>query len=200
MVADNVLVTDRRGVPTNAGEQYDYIYPWQNLGSLNKAIVTPAFDERDNTSIQALVTAGSVLELLPPNNGQSCSNRPTQPNGAISYEIANSSDGGAGVIYKVDILVATAALVNNVLTPGHYTRRATITGTQGLQVANNGFFHDSVVGSNEAWLTDPTDVPETAQANYIGSYLFNVHGAISIVFVPVTLPSGTLYIGARRFS
>lgn len=200
MVAENVIVTDRRGVPANAGEQYDFIYPWQNLGSLSDVIATPAVDARDNTAIQALVTAGTVLELLPPNNPQSCTNRASQPNGAISYEIVFSSDGGNDIEYKVDVLVAGATLIDNVLTPGHYTRRATLTGTEGLQLANNGRFHDAIVGSNEAWLTNPTDVPETARENYIGSYLFNVHGSISIVFVPVTLPSGTLYIGARRFS
>ncbi|MCJ7483876.1 MAG: hypothetical protein MUO31_13035 [Thermodesulfovibrionales bacterium] len=193
---DRFQQADRRGIAANPGEQYDYPYPWVNLGSLTAALAaTPAVGARDRTTIAALITAGTVLELIPPNNEFDGKTIITEPNGAISYEIRLRSTGAENDSHVVDILTAC-----NPIATEHYTRRATITGAQGQQAATAGYFHDAVVGTNEAWLTDPTDVPAVAQANYIGSYLFNVHGAVSIVFAPVTIPAGILYIDARRFS
>lgn len=194
-------IRNRKGIVVNPGEDFDYAYGLTNLGSLDTAIATPAVDARDRTSILALIEAGSVLELQVPDNKFSGYDIPSpEPGGSISYEAILRSTGGEDVEYVVDILAAPAIIAANIITPGHYTRRATITGTEGQQVADVGNFHDAVVGSNPAWLTDPTDVPGTAQANYIGSYAFNVHGNVSFVFVPTTLPSGVLYIDVRRFS
>jgi len=195
MIMDKFQLVDRQGVPVNPGEDYDFPYEWTELGSLDTAIATPAVDGRDRTTIAALITAGSVLELIPPNNVFTGNDVIAEPNGAISYEVRFRSTGSEDVEYVVDILAAGAPIATE-----HYTRRATLTGTQGQQAATVGYFHDAVAGSNEAWLTDPTDVPAVAQENYIGSYLFNVHGNVSFVFVPITIPSGTLYIDARRFS
>lgn len=195
---DKFQLCDRSGVSINPGEEYDHPYDWANLGSLTVAITTPAVGARDRATIALLVTAGSVLELTPPKaiwTGAHDS-PPTQPNGAISYEVRFRSNGDEDGSYVVDILNAAGPLDTE-----HYTRRATLTGTQGTQAATIGYFHDAVVGSNEAWMTDPTDVPSTARANYIGSYLFNVHGNLSFIFAPTTIPSGaTLYIDCRRFS
>lgn len=193
---DSFRQADRRGIAVNPGEQYDYPYPWVNLGSLTAALAaTPAAGARDRTTIAALIALGTVLELVPPNNEYDGQTIITEPNGAISYEIRLRSTGDEDASYVVDMLTAC-----NPIATEHYTRMATITGAQGQQAATLGYFHDAVVGSNEAWLTDPTDVPAGAQSNYIGSYLFNVHGAVSIVFAPITIPGGTLYIDARRFS
>lgn len=199
---DRFVQVDRQGVAANPGEDYDYPYVWESLGSLTTEITTPAVDGRDDTTIQALIDAGSVLELEVPNAVYTGNAAISEPNGAVSYELALVSTGNEDDDYVLDILAAAGSLVAGVVTPGHYTRRATITGTQGQQefVAGTSYFHDSVVGSNEAWLTDPTDVPGTARANYIGSYLFNVHGYISFVFVPITIPRGTLTVNVRRFS
>lgn len=192
---DGFQQVDRKGIPGNPGEDYDYIYEWTGIGSLGTAITTPAVDGRDRTTIAALITAETVLELVPPNNVFTGNSAIAEPNGAISYEVRFRSTGSEDEDYVVDILAAAAPLGTE-----HYTRRATLTGTQGQQAATVGYFHDAIAGSNEAWLTDPTDVPAVAQENYIGSYLFNVHGNVSFVFVPIIIPSGTLYIDCRRFS
>lgn len=180
----------------NPGEDYDFPYNWTELGSLTAALpATPAVDGRDRATIAALITAGTVLELVPPNNIFDGDTIISEPNGAISYEIRLRSSGAEDQVYVVDVLTA-----GNPIATEHYTRRARLTGTQGQQAATVGYFHDSVAGSVEAWLTDPTNVPSTARENYIGSYLFNVHGIVSIVFAPITIPGGTLYIDYRRFS
>ena len=193
---DKIILADRQGVAMNPGEDYDFPYDWTELGSLTAALgATPAVGGRDRATIAALITAGTVLELVPPNSVFDGNTIITEPNGAISYEIRMRSSGIEDEDFVVDILTA-----GNPIATEHYTRRATLTGTQGQQAATVGNFHDAVIGSNEAWLTDPTNVPGTARANYIGSYLFNVHGIVSVVFAPITIPSGTLYIDARRFS
>ena len=195
---DRFKLADRKGITTNPGEDYDHPYNWAELGSLTTTITTPAVGARNRAAISALVTLGSVLELTPPKAEfvGDFNSVASEPNGAICYEVRFRSDGDDDGSYVVDILAAAGPLATE-----HYTRRATLTGAQGQQAATTGYFHDAVVGSDEAWLTDPTDVPSTARANYIGSYLFNVHGYLSFVFVPTTIPSGaTLYIDARRFS
>lgn len=186
---------DRRGIAANPGESYDYPYPWVNLGSLSSAIVTPAVGARKRSDIVTLLAVPSVLELVPPNNEFDDNTIPTEPNGAKAYEVRFRSSGANDEAYVVDAITANAPIATE-----HYTRRATLTGTQGLQPGTAGFFHDSIVGSNEAWLTAPAEVKPATGGNYIGSYLLTVHGSVSIVFVPTTIPSGTLYIDVRRFS
>lgn len=186
---------DRRGIRVNPGEQYDYPYPWVNLGSLTTAIVTPAVGARKRSDIVTLLAAESVLELVPPNNEFDGKTIFTEPNGAKAYEIRFRSSGANNEVFVVDTIAANAPIATE-----HYTRRATLTGTQGLQPGTAGYFHDSIVGSNEAWLTAPAEVKPATGNNYIGSYLFTVQGSVSIVFVPITIPSGTLYIDVRRFS
>lgn len=196
---DIFRLCDRNGVPINPGEEYDHPYDWTNLGSLNTAITTPAVGARDRAAISALVTAESVLELTPPNavwTGPHDS-PPTEPNGAISYEIRFRSDGDEDGSYVVDILAAAGPLATE-----HYTRKARLTGTQGAQAATTGYFHEAIVESLDAWFdSSDRDIPITARANYIGSYIFNVNGLLSFIFAPITIPSGAnLYIDYRRFS
>jgi len=195
---DKFGLIDRNGVPVNPGEEYDYPYPWAELGSLNTEITTPAADGRDRTTIAALVEAGSVLELTPPNAvGTGPQDQPSQPNGAISYELRFRSTGDADGEYVVDMLAAAAPLATE-----HYTRKARLTGTQGTQAATVGYFHDAIAESEEAWF-DSADraIPITARENYIGSYIFNVSGLLSLILAPITIPAGAiLYIDYRRFS
>lgn len=189
---------DRNGVPINPGEVYDHPYPWAQLGSLSAALAaTPAVGARDRTSISALVTAGTALELTPPNAvWKGPQDQASEPNGAISYEIRLRSSGEQDQDYVLDILAAAAPLATE-----HYTRKSTITGTQGQQPGTVGSFHDAIVESNDAWFDEASRaIPITARANYIGSYIFNVSGLLSIVFAPITIPAGTLYIDYRRFS
>lgn len=199
---DRIQLADRKGIAVNPGEDYDYPYDWANVGILTTGITTPAVGGRDRATISALVTAGvSSIELVPPNDTWDGDNNsvPSQPNGAISYEIRFRSDGAQDGSYVVDLLGAYGPLATE-----HYTRKATLTGTQGQQVHTAGtiYFHDSIAESNDAWF-DENDraIPITARANYIGSYIFNVSGLKSIVFIAITIPaSATLYIDARRFS
>jgi len=192
------LLHDRKGVPINPGEDYDHPYPWAELGSLASAITAPAVTARDREAISALVTAETALELTPPNAiWTGPQNQPSEPNGAISYEIRLRSDGDEDSEYVIDIMAAAGPLATE-----HYTRKATITGTQGTQPGTVGYFHDAIVESNDAWFDEASrDIPITARANYIGSYIFNVSGLLSFVFLATTLPTGkTLYIDYRRFS
>lgn len=195
----NVQLTDRRGVPINPGEEYDHPYDWTELGSLTTGIATPTVTGRDRTTISALVTgAVSAIELNPPNAPYpSAQGQPTEPNGAISYEFRFRSNGEEDGSYVADLLAAAGPLATE-----HYTRKARLTGTQGAQAATVGYFHEAIAESESAWF-DENDraIPITTRANYIGSYIINVNGLLSLVFVAITIPSGaTLYIDYRRFS
>lgn len=196
---DKFQLADRNGIPVNPGEEYDYPYPWAELGSLDTEITTPSVTERDRTTIAALVTAESVLELTPPNNVYKGphDSPPNESNGAISYEIRWRSDGDQDGEYVVDVLAAAGPLATE-----HYTRKSRLTGTQGTQAATTGYFHDAIAESLDAWFDEASRaIPITARENYIGSYIFNVSGLLSIIFAPITIPAGaTLYIDYRRFS
>jgi hypothetical protein len=195
---DYIKSADRNGVHVNPGEEYDHPYPWAELGSLNTEITTPSATGRDRMTIAALVAIGSVLELLPPKNvWKGPQNEPAQPNGAVSYEIRTRSDGDENGSYVVDILAAAGPLATE-----HYTRKSRLTSLQGAQAATVGYFHDVFAETEDAWFDEADRViPITARENYIGSYIFNVSGLLSIIFAPITIPTGaTLYIDYRRFS
>ena len=188
---------DRKGVQVNPGENVSPPYDWANLGSLATGISTPSVTARDRTSMSALVTANQALELLPPDRSFSGYDAVyPESNGAVNYEIRMRSSGENDEANVADILTASGPLASE-----HYTRRARITGTRGTQLYSGSiYFVDKINGTLEAWIAAAAEINPSSPNNYIGSYVFKVNGAKSLIFVPITIPSGILYIDYRRFT
>jgi len=196
---DRLRLVDRYGVVCNPGEPYVAQYPWVNLGSIASGDVTttPAVGARDRTSMLALVTAGNALQLLPPMEVEVNEGTGYVPNGAEAYKLRFRSTGTNNGSHVVDIFSCA-----NPIASEFYTRRARLTTLQGTQVHTAGsiYFHDTITETLEAWTTDETVIQPTSPTNEIAEFAFNVHGDVSFIIVGITIPSGTLYIDARRFT
>lgn len=79
----------------------------------------------------------------------------------------------------------------------HYQHMAVLTVLQGTQLYSTGiYFGDKVTPTNEEWYSTVTELDDTGH-NFIGGYVFNLHGADRILLLCSTLAATTIYVDWR---
>lgn len=101
------------------------------------------------------------------------------PNGVVAIELRFRADGTAADQHVLEVFAAAGV--------DHYNLVATLTIDQGTQIYTSGsiYFCDTIVPSNEKWLTTQTELTDTS--NHIGGYTMNMHGYDRLWIVASTL-------------
>ncbi len=78
----------------------------------------------------------------------------------------------------------------------HYHHRATLTVLQGTQLYDTGiYFGDKVTPTNEKSYSTVTEL--SGENNWVGEYVFNLHGADRVLLLCSTLAATTIYVDWR---
>lgn len=143
-----------------------------------------AVTARDDASVEALAAAKKVI-IKP-------------PNGVVALELRFRFNGGAADQHVVQLFAAAGVDFYNLV--------ATLTLDQGTQQHTSGaagtgiWFIDTIVPSNEKWLTAQTELTDTS--NHIGGYTMNMHGYDRLWAVASTLDTAnsgtTLYVDWKQ--
>jgi hypothetical protein len=83
----------------------------------------------------------------------------------------------------------------------HYTPIVTLTAIQGTQIHSSGiYFADSIVSSDEAWLTETADIRQSSPNGEIARYALNLHRYDRFVIVCTSMAeaTNTIYIDAKK--
>jgi hypothetical protein len=144
------------------GDEIDWLPAQTPPSTYNGTITTQcdaadyAVTARDDAAVEALAAAKKVIIKL--------------PNGLVSLELRFRYNGTAADQHVLQLFAASGVDFYNLV--------ATLTIDQGTQqhtagVAGTGiFFCDTVVPSNEKWLTPQTELTDTS--NHIGGYTMNM--------------------------
>jgi len=148
-------------------QDWEVQQPWEEVGSLDTVVTTPAATARSAAKIEVL---DDIIIYRIPQGTASLRFR-------FRTTIAEDSDG------VVDILTVRqhADLQDD------YSRAGTVTVTAGTQTADTGFtYGDTVVVSN-ATGTNQEIKAVSPTGDYIGELLMNVEGVSKIAFVATAL-------------
>lgn len=154
--------------------------PYNNTAYVGKITTQCATTDYDGTlgmadaRVEAL-TAAKKVKITP-------------PNGTPAIALRFKSDGSAGDDSVIQLYTACDV--------DHYQHLAQLTVVQGTQLYSGSIcFCDGVTPANEKHYSTVTEL--TGTDNYIGGYVFNLHGADRVLILCNDLDTTTLYVDWR---
>lgn len=181
---NETYIYDPHGNIVFPGASHVKQYPWENAGSITVAEGALASDKRDETSVAALAATKTIIW--------------TPDDGVVAAAIRVRTIGAENDVNVIEMYAAAAEPSGAIR---HYSRVATLTCLQGTQIHSATiYFNDSIVVTNNCWLSTPVVVQPTVADNHISQYVLNLHGHDRFLFIVSTLDSSTskVYVDVRR--
>lgn len=163
---------------SNELESYLKQYFWQSGGTITVQQALLGAAALTHAAVKTLAAANKVLIEI--------------PQGWLAAELRFFSDGSDN---DVDVVQLYAASTSDSL-PDHYRHFAQLTLTVGTQEYGSNTFHDTIVPTNEQWITRNNEV--SPANNTFGSYVLNTHAHSRILIIASTLVSTTLGVDFRK--
>lgn len=155
-------------------EKYLAQYYWQAGGTITVRQAMLGAGALTHGAVKALADANKVLIEI--------------PQGWIALEMRFFSDGSNNDIDIVELYAEAGE--------DHYRHFARLTLTVGTQEKGSNKFHDTVVPSNEQWLSRNNEI--SPANNTFGAYVMNTHAHSRVLVIASTLVSGTFGVEYRK--
>lgn len=175
---DYMTVTNPRSL--GVAEGFVSQYKWVTEGAITEQYSDGSAlgnEERSELAVSAIATAKRVLF--------------TVVNGTVAVEIRFRSDGNEDDENIAELYASAGA--------DHYTRIATLTVQQGLQLYSGSiYFCDQMAATNKNWLTKAEVIQTKPADNHISRFVLNPHGYSKFCIIASTLLTSSLYVDVRR--